>query len=63
MLQHPHYAEVTAVVTDITSTISKEIAQSPRWRPPSAAGAAAALVSGIKPAALRMATSAGGTRK
>ena len=63
MLQHPHYAEVTAVVTDITSTISKEIAQSPRWRPPSTAGAAAALVSGSKPAALRMATSAGGTRK
>ena len=49
MLQHPHYAEVTAVVTDITSTISKEIASSPRRRPPSAGSAA-----GGKAASLRM---------
>lgn len=33
MLQHPHYQEVTAVITDVTSSISKEIASSPRRRP------------------------------
>jgi len=33
MLQHPHYQEVTAVITDVTSQISKEIASSPRRRP------------------------------
>ena len=32
MLQHSHYAEVMAVMTDITSQISKEIAASPRRR-------------------------------
>ena len=34
MLQHPHFQEVTAVVTDITSSISKEIAASPSRRRP-----------------------------
>merc|ERR1740138_1119967 len=43
MLQHPHYQEVTAVVTDVTSQISKEIAASPRRRPPSAGKAVAAV--------------------
>ena len=33
MMQHPHYQEVNAVVTDITSSISKEIASSPHRRP------------------------------
>jgi len=40
MLQHPHYQEMTAVLTDVTSQISKEIASSPRRRPPSAGKAA-----------------------
>ena len=34
MLQHPHYQEVTAVLTDVTSHVSKEIAASPRRRLP-----------------------------
>lgn len=37
MMQHPHYQEVTAVLTDVTSAISKEIANretSPRRRLP-----------------------------
>jgi hypothetical protein len=42
MLQHPHYAEVSAVVTDVTSQISKEIAASPRRRPPAAIAGAIA---------------------
>ena len=54
MLQHPHYAEVSAVVTDVTSTISKDIAAAPRRRPPSAGAASG----GAKPAAaLRMSPS------
>jgi len=43
MLQHPHYQEVTAVLTDATSQISKEIAASPRRRPPSGGKATPAL--------------------
>jgi len=41
MLQHPHYAEVSAVTADVTSTISREIASSPRRsrRPASPAAA------------------------
>lgn len=40
MLQHPHYSEVSAVVADVTSAISREIASSParHRRPPSALG-------------------------
>ena len=34
MLQHPHYQEVSAVVTDVTSSISKEIAAQPRRKIP-----------------------------
>jgi hypothetical protein len=30
MLQHPHYAEVSAVSADVTSAVSREIATSPR---------------------------------
>ena len=37
MLQHPHYQEVTAVLTDVTSSISKEIAASPRRNRPAIA--------------------------
>ena len=40
MLQHPHYSEVAAVVADVTSSVSREIAASPRRRRP---GAQAAL--------------------
>ena len=38
MLQHPHYSEVSAVVADVTSAVSREIASSPKRnrRPPSA---------------------------
>ena len=43
MLNHSHYAEVMAVVTDITSNISKEIAASPRRRLGSAAPSPKAL--------------------
>jgi hypothetical protein len=40
MLQHPHYAEITAVAADVTSAISREIvANSKRLR----RGAPAAL--------------------
>jgi len=53
MLQHPHYSEVTAVVTDVTSQVSKEIAASPRRKPPSSAAAALGAAGG-KSAALRM---------
>lgn len=48
MLQHPHYTEVAAVVADVTSSVSREIASSPRRsrRP----GAQAALtMSGMSP--------------
>jgi hypothetical protein len=55
MLQHPHYAEVSAVVTDVTSQISKEIAASPRRRPPSGATAGGGKASA---AALRMSPNA-----
>lgn len=30
MLQHPHYSEVSAVVADVTSPVSREIASSPK---------------------------------
>ena len=30
MLQHPHYSEVSAVVADVTSAVSREIAASPK---------------------------------
>lgn len=30
MLQHPHYSEVSAVVADVTSAVSREIASSPK---------------------------------
>lgn len=40
MLQHPHYSEVSAVVADVTSGISREIASSPKRRRPISAGAA-----------------------
>ena len=40
MLQHPHYGEVSSVITDITSQISKEIAANPRRRPQSGGAAA-----------------------
>lgn len=45
MLQHPHYSEVSAVVADVTSPVSREIAASPKRtrRPPSASGANPAL--------------------
>jgi len=46
MLQHPHYQEMTAVLTDVTSQISKEIASSPRRRPPSASKAATPALRG-----------------
>jgi len=53
MLQHPHYQEMTAVLTDVTSQISKEIASSPRRRPPSAGKAATPALRGPSvPAAL-----------
>ena len=50
MLQHPHHAEMTAVVTDVTSPVSREIASSPRRvrRNPAASptGGAGALTMG-----------------
>jgi hypothetical protein len=47
MLQHPHYQEVTAVITDVTSHISREIAASPHRRSP-----ASSKISRTAPAAL-----------
>lgn len=60
MFEHPHFAEVTAVVTDVTSQVSKEIANSPRRRPQLASGNA--LAAGKAPAALRMSPSAAGAK-
>jgi len=48
MLQHPHFAEVSAVSADVTSQISREIASSPRRmrRGGGTPGSQAALTSG-----------------
>ena len=44
MIQHPHYQELTAVIVDPTSAVSREIAASPkRTRRPISGGTAAAL--------------------
>lgn len=51
MVQHPHYAEITAVATDVTSAISREIAAAPkrlRRGAPSPAGNSASLMMGGK---------------
>lgn len=48
MITHPHYSEVSAVVTDVTSSVSREIASSPRRsrRPNSAPGPATPAIKG-----------------
>ena len=54
MLQHPHYSEVSAVVADVTSAVSREIAASPkRSRRPQPTGAPAIGLAGQSPAGTR----------
>ena len=56
MLQHPHYQEVSSVLVDPTSAISKEIASSPRRRALGGGG-------GSRAAALRAQSAGSLTRK